>query len=133
MSEPVFKNCFVCGQDNPIGLKLNFQYNENTAWCFWETHSDYEGYPGIIHGGIISTLLDEVMAKTILSGGQTAVTTELNIKYKKPALVNKKYKVTGTILYQKKRMIECSAIMSEADDDKHIIAEAKATYWKIDK
>jgi len=73
------------------------------------------------------------MAKTILSGGQTAVTTELNIKYKKPALVNKKYKVTGTILYQKKRMIECSAIMSEADDDKHIIAEAKATYWKIDK
>ena len=132
MPEPEFRNCFVCGQDNPIGLKLEFFYDKENAWCHWTTHSDYEGYPGIMHGGIISTLLDEVMAKVILSKGQTAVTTELNVKFKKPALQGKTYKVSGTVVNQRKRLIECSAVICDAEDEKHVIAEATATYWRID-
>ncbi len=132
MAEKEFRNCFVCGKDNPIGLKLDFYSQDNSAWCLWETHQNFEGYPEIMHGGIIATLLDEVMAKAILSGEQTAVTRELSIKYLKPALLNKTYKVFGQIVRQRKKIIECTAHICDTEDETHLIATACATYWQTD-
>ncbi|HPY96402.1 MAG TPA: PaaI family thioesterase [Candidatus Cloacimonadota bacterium] len=131
MSELEYKNCFVCGKDNPVGLKLEFVYANNTAYCIWDTHKNYEGYPEIIHGGIIATLLDEVMAKAILGGNQEAVTTEMTVRYLKPARVNKRYKVFGEINNQRKKIIECSAYICDIDDEEYIIAKAVANYWQV--
>jgi len=77
--------CFGCSPRNPIGLQLEFYETEEGLESIWEPKKHYEGYPGIIHGGIQSVLLDEVTAWTLYIKAKTSgVTSRLNMKYKKP-------------------------------------------------
>src|SRR5665213_2147558 len=63
------RSCFVCGPDNPRGLRLAFQTNESGEMTAeWIPEPEMEGYQGIVHGGIVSTVLDEAMAKAVLTG-----------------------------------------------------------------
>ncbi len=81
-------NCFACGEKNPLGLHLSFEYSGDgeTAW----THSrakNHEGWAGIVHGGITAVALDEVAAKLVHNLGIRAVTGSLDVRYIKPAMV----------------------------------------------
>jgi len=131
MSEQEYRNCFICGKDNPIGLQLDFYKDEDDAYCIWNTDERYEGYPGIIHGGIVSSLLDEVMAKCLLFEGRKAVTTEINVKFLKAALCGKEYKVIGRIVNDRKRIIECEAFICDNKDNEYIIARASAVFFQV--
>lgn len=126
MQEIKYTNCFVCGHDNPIGLKLDFLYDDSTAWTWFDSPASFEGYQGVIHGGIIATLLDEVMAKIILSKNLMAVTADLSIRYRKPLPVGLRVKVTGEITLQKSRTLHTKAIL--ADDKGAVYAEGTAVY-----
>lgn len=70
----------------PVGLKLDFFYDEEKqlAWTEYQAEKQYQGYHDIVHGGIISCLLDEVMVKAIMSEGVLAVTIKLTIEFKQP-------------------------------------------------
>ena len=56
MKEIKYANCFVCGADNPVGMKLDFSYDADSAWTWFSSPPGFEGYSGVIHGGIIATL-----------------------------------------------------------------------------
>ena len=60
------KHCFVCGEKNPNGLNLTFSFREGKVVTEFILHKTYQGYKDIVHGGIISTLLDESMVKAAL-------------------------------------------------------------------
>jgi uncharacterized protein (TIGR00369 family) len=126
MQEMKYANCFVCGHDNPQGLKLDFAYNDETTWTWFDSPARFEGYQGVIHGGIIATLLDEAMAKIIISHNLIAVTADLNIRYRKPLPVNQRVKVSGEITMQKSRTIHAGAKIS--DEKGNIYAEGTAVY-----
>jgi uncharacterized protein (TIGR00369 family) len=126
MKEIKYANCFVCGEANPLGMKLNFEYDDNSAWTWFDSPAGYEGYHSVIHGGIIATLLDEVMAKIILSKNLVAVTADLNIRYRKPLPIGQRVKVTGTITLQKTRTLHTEA--SLIDKEGNVYAESKAVY-----
>lgn len=80
--------CFGCGQENPIGLKLAFQLQENRYIAVKTLPKEYQGYDGIVHGGILSTMMDEAMAGYLNKAlGQKAVTARLDIRYRQPAPV----------------------------------------------
>lgn len=126
MSEIKYANCFVCGPDNDTGLRLDFTYEDGKAITWFDSPSRFEGYEGVIHGGIIAALLDEVMAKVILAQDLTAVTADLHIRYRKPLPVGQKVKVTGCITLQKTRTIHAAADLT---DEKGVVyAEADAVY-----
>jgi uncharacterized protein (TIGR00369 family) len=126
MKEMKYANCFVCGQDNPIGLKLDFSFDETSAWAWFDSPQCFEGYHGVIHGGIIATLLDEVMAKIILSKDLVAVTADLSVRYRKSLPVGAQVKITGEITLQKSRTIHTKAVI--ADENGTIYAESTAVY-----
>ena len=63
--------CFACGPNNPIGLKLDFQFSGDSYVAKFTPSAQYQGYDGITHGGIVSTLLDEAMAKLVWVKGFT--------------------------------------------------------------
>jgi len=88
-------NCFVCGKDNPKGLKLDIKKDGNFAYAEFSLSNDYEGYPGIIHGGILASILDDVMANTKFLDGFIVYTVELNIRYLKHCLVSEKLVAVG--------------------------------------
>ena len=57
--------CFGCGRQNPIGLKLTFYEDGEQVWAPWTPRHEHQGYEGIVHGGLITTVLDEVMGWAI--------------------------------------------------------------------
>lgn len=74
--------CLVCGAGNPAGLRLQFTpTGEGGVATRFTGGSPLEGYPGLLHGGIISTLVDGAMTNCLFARGVTAVTAELNVRY----------------------------------------------------
>jgi uncharacterized protein (TIGR00369 family) len=126
MLEMKYPNCFVCGHDNPLGLQLDFANEGETAYTWFTSPAGFEGYQGVIHGGIIATLLDEAMAKVIISKNLLAVTADMNIRYRKPLPIGQKVKVSGNITLQKTRTIHAKAVME--DENGNVYAESRAVY-----
>lgn len=99
-----YPGCFVCGEKNQIGLKAHFIYEDGEAVTEIIADERFEGYKGIYHGGIISTVLDEVMIKAILAENKYAVTAEITVRFHLPINVGDKLKVTGKVKEVKGRM-----------------------------
>ncbi len=94
------KMCFVCGMDNKLGLYTVFYEIENgelVGLC--KTREEHQSYPGRVHGGIISALLDETIGRAVNITEKDAwgVTVELNIKFRKPIPLGEDIKVVGRI------------------------------------
>ena len=104
-SLPRFPHCFVCGADNPRGLHTNFSINKNTAKATFVADETHLGYENAVHGGIISSLLDEaVIWACYASTGRFGVTAELSIRFKKPLPIHKKCIVEGKMVEDKSKV-----------------------------
>lgn len=89
--------CFGCGKANPIGLHMQFQQDGDLLYSEVVLGHEYEGYQGVAHGGIVSTLLDEVMANHLYALGYTAMTAELQVRFSHPVPVGEKIRLTSRI------------------------------------
>ena len=88
--------CFACGTENPIGLNLQFFSVEGTVGTEITLDKVYEGWEGIAHGGIVSTLLDEVMSWAILYSKKVfIVTRNMTVKYIRPIMIGTPLLITG--------------------------------------
>ena len=89
--------CFGCGGANARGMQLTFEQDDNAQRIRgnFKLGAEYQGGPGFIHGGIIATVLDEVMGKVNRFRGVRAVTAELNVEYLKPVKVDEDLIVEG--------------------------------------
>jgi uncharacterized protein (TIGR00369 family) len=89
--------CFGCGAANPRGMQLTFEQDDNARRIRgrFQLSADYQGATGFIHGGIIATLLDEVMSKANRFRNARAVTAELNVEYLKPVRVGEDLVIEG--------------------------------------
>lgn len=121
--------CFVCGPNNPIGLKLDFHFDGKTIRTEFVPLKEHQGYMNIVHGGIISTLLDEVMVKLAIEMGMPAVTAQMDIRLKKALNTGVKITVTAEITKDSKKIIEAYA--KAVTDDGVIVADAKGKLVKI--
>ena len=121
--------CFVCGPENPIGLKLDFDFDGKTISTEFVPQKEHQGYMNIVHGGIISTLLDEVMVKLAIAIGMPAVTAQMDIRLKKALKIGAKITVSAEITKDSKKIIEAYA--KAVTDDAVVIADAKGKLVKI--
>ncbi len=118
-------NCFVCGSENPYGLKLVFSYAEDKITTEFKPSKLYQGYEGVTHCGIITSVLDESIVKTAIAGGRPSVTVEINVKFKHPLSVDETAIVEAKITNKASKVIEGYAKMLRKSD-KLLIAEASA-------
>jgi uncharacterized protein (TIGR00369 family) len=128
MKFETYGNCFVCGENNPNGLRLNFEIDaqKKTLKTTFVASPTFQGWDGIVHGGIISTLLDEAMAKLVYELGYHAVTASLEIKFKKPAPILKPLLVHGEITEVNRRLIRAKAHV--AKEDGIVLATGTSTF-----
>jgi uncharacterized protein (TIGR00369 family) len=100
-------NCFVCGQDNQAGLRLEFQTNASSqeveAEVAFPRHM--QGWRDTVHGGLLATVLDEAMVKAAIAQDIKCVTAEITVKYRKPVATNVSYQVSGKILESRGRVL----------------------------
>nr|MCU0248270.1 PaaI family thioesterase [Bryobacter sp.] len=112
--------CFACGQDNPEGLKLRFQRGEaGVMRAEWRPGPLLEGFRGIVHGGVVSTALDEAMSKAVAASGVEALTAELRVRYRQPVRSEAAYELRGWIVMRSRRLVRTEAVLLSADGTEH--------------
>ena len=117
--------CFACGPKNPIGLHLEFQLADGKFRARKALSPEYQGYSGIVHGGIVTTLLDEAMGGYLYDGlGERAVTARLAVRYRNPAPVGEELLIEGWEESRRKGFVNMRAKLSLADGT--VLAEATA-------
>lgn len=127
-------HCFGCGRLNLHGLQLTFYENPdgNGVWAPFTPTAAFEGYGGIIHGGIVCTILDEVMAWSLYREQTWAVTGQLNTRFRRPVPVGEPVRAIGRIVKDRGRVIDMYAGIRRASDDV-LLAEGTATFCRVPK
>ena len=96
--QPGSRSCFVCGVENPVGLHLHF-YEPGPGEVAAEitVPAQYQGYPGVVHGGIVATMLDETAGRSQMGDdpNRFMVTAQLSIRYRKPVPVGQPLRILG--------------------------------------
>jgi acyl-coenzyme A thioesterase PaaI-like protein len=123
MDMPKYKTCFVCGWENKRGLNLTFRSEGDYILTDFEPEPDLCGWEGIVHGGIVSAVLDECMGWTgCPDTGYSFLTAELNVRFLKPVKGNARYLVKSQIHTKKGRFFTATGELS--DKDGNILAKA---------
>lgn len=133
--EPIPKlegyNCFACGTENPIGLNLHFYVAGEYVCSNIRLDKNYEGWENMAHGGIASTLLDEVMSWALIYFRRIFfVTRSMSIKYLKPIPLFTLLTVKARIKAERKdRLYQLSGFIQDQDD--HILARGEASFARL--
>jgi uncharacterized protein (TIGR00369 family) len=123
--------CIVCGPDNPRGLQLQFTtLDDESVEARWEASPDFEGYTGVLHGGIICTLLDEAMAKAVITHGWRAMTVELKARYRHHVSSGEQLVIQGWVTERKRRKILTEAVVRTAAGSER--ARATGTFLTVE-
>jgi len=122
--------CFVCGEKNPAGLHLRFFLHEGKVFAEFIPLKIHQGYKDIVHGGLISTILDEAMVKAALMQGMPAVTAEITVRFRNLLLAGEKVIVEAAMLKTNRKIIEASAVIKKTDET--VIAEGTAKLLRQD-
>jgi acyl-coenzyme A thioesterase PaaI-like protein len=123
--------CFGCGLENPIGLHVDhFSRVGNTVQARFTPRDHYKGFHGVLHGGIIATALDEILAWTaILVAGTMAVTATMDMKFRKPASADSEYQLRGRLVERRGRRLVLEGVCSTGEI---VIADARALFLAVD-
>lgn len=125
-------NCFGCGRLNIHGLQLSFFANDdgNGVWSPFTPSETFEGYGGVVHGGIISTILDEVMAWSLYKEQTWAVTGQITIRFRRPVVTGEPIRAIGSMVKDRRRAIDMRGeIRREADG--LLLADSMATFFRV--
>lgn len=122
--------CFGCGRLNPFGLKLTFYRTSDGVLAPFTPEQRHEGYTGVVHGGIVTTVLDEVMAWALYAEEVWAVTGDLRVRFRRPVTVGIPTIASARIVAARSRTIDVSSSLAEATTDR-LLADATGTFVRV--
>lgn len=118
-----FTMCFACGKDNPNGLHMRFEVDEEKCLAYYTPNEQHQSYPGRMHGGLVAVLLDEVTGNYLLcKDGKPCYTAKMEIRYRQPLVIGEEVICIGRELKRKGRMVEMQGIIQKKDGT--ILAES---------
>lgn len=128
-----YQRCFVCGQRNPYGLHLVFQVDGDSVVADFEPREEHQGFPGVIHGGIVASVLDEVLGRTSLLGQhpEWTMTGRLEIRYRRYVPYGRSLRVRARLTNERRKVLQSSAALTLSDDESIVLAEAQGTFLPL--
>jgi uncharacterized protein (TIGR00369 family) len=108
-------HCFACGSLNASGLQLDLHVEPGRSWTEFTLDSRFEGWEGVVHGGILCTILDEVMAWALVGEDNWGVTARMNVAFRRPVEVGRTVRAEGWITEARRRVVDTAARIVEAD------------------
>jgi uncharacterized protein (TIGR00369 family) len=128
--QPSSRHCFLCGIENPIGLKLSFYEDaENRVSARFVPGEEHQGYPGMMHGGITCALLDETIGRTLVRDDIWAMTVDLKVRFRAPIPLGRPLTVVGEMVRLRSRTMEGQGQI--VLEDGTVAATAEATYIRL--
>ncbi len=151
--QPSSRNCFLCGRDNPVGLKAHWENHREAGEIRGSVSvpDHFCGYPGVVHGGIVAALLDETAGRTILMDGgadDLMVTAKLDVVYRRPTPTETPLTLVGRLQARSGDRAKAEAELQLSDGT--VVArgaavlarppggmssawEAERPYWRVDE
>lgn len=121
--------CFACGKLNPIGLHLDFKVDATTCSTTFVPQPEHQSYDGRMHGGLVSTLLDETLGNyCYLYEHRIAYTARLEVRFKQPILIGEKLNIVARVGKRKGRLLEMVGEIIKEDGTIGAEATAKMMY-----
>ena len=148
--QPNSNHCFICGRKNPHGLYMTFYDNgENEVFSEYTVAEEYQSYPGVVHGGIVAAMLDEVVGRVAMIDDHHhfMMSVKLEVKYRHPVPTNTPLKIIGRIVKLRGRlgqavgeimlpdgMIAAESAMTLADVPAELLVGVNldALGWRVD-
>ena len=121
--------CYGCSPNNPVGLKLNFRDENGIAKAEFIPGEHHQGWPGIIHGGLTSALLDEAMGYVTFFRGLRTVTARMELRFRHPVRIGQKLFLSAQIIEHRRKLIRTIGRIELEDGT--ILVESKAVMFEI--
>jgi len=122
-----FKGCYVCGADNEAGLRIPFRKDaDGGSRAEYVARPEHAGWPGIIHGGLLFTLMDEAVAWACTYSGSRCVTAKVEASFRGPARVGMPLVITGRVTFATSRALRARAEIRDGSGTGVLIAELDA-------
>ena len=119
---PHTRSCFVCGLNNPLGLKLDFETDGRIVRARFAPRPEHVGFKQTVHGGLISTVLDEAMGWAMYAAGAWAMTARMEVKYRRPLPLGEELLVSAEVTRDRGRRLEAEAEVRTASGE--VLAQA---------
>jgi uncharacterized protein (TIGR00369 family) len=149
--QPTSKDCFVCGRENPRGLRMAFYDNgRDEVYADYTVPAVYQGYPGIVHGGVVAAMLDEVVGRVafIHDHHHFMMSVKLEVKYRHPVPTETPLHLIGRVVRLRGRLgqavgevrlpdgtVAAEAAMTLADVPAEMLAQADLGVlgWRVEE
>ncbi len=125
-------NCFACGSLNAHGLQLDLHLEPGRSWTEFVLDRRFEGWEGIAHGGILCTILDEVMAWALVAEDNWGVTARMRVEFKKPVAVGTAIRADGWVTRSRRRIVDAAGRIVDPGTGAEL-ATAEGTYVAADE
>ena len=120
-------NCFVCGSDNPIGLGVVFSLKKEICVANFTPQKEHGGYDNLTHGGILFSLLDDVMANWVWLQGEKCFTARADIRYRSQLPIGTAVRLEGRCLKRKGRLAQMAGKIIRVTDE-FVVATATGSF-----
>ena len=118
--------CVACGPEHPHGLRIKYETAlDGSVTACWIPTTGWEGFRGIVHGGILGTVLDEAMSKAVESSGLEALTAELHVRFRHHVVPGESLEIRGWIVERASRLTRAEATLTSSDGVERAHAWAK--------
>jgi uncharacterized protein (TIGR00369 family) len=125
-----YSQCFVCGDKNPFGLNVEFYKKNGRVVGEYLAQDRFQGYKNILHGGILSALLDEVMIKSILAQDILTLTCEIKVRFKKPVKIGQRLFLEGKPTQNRGKIIVAEGKVTNEDGE--LVATAEGKFFRAE-
>lgn len=129
LKQPGSKMCFVCGRENPIGLHAEFFVKDDKVLVEFVPQQNHQGYPGIMHGGLVTALLDETIGRSAFLNNMWVVTAKLELRFRKPVPIGQKITVLGWVTRVRGSLLEAQGEVRLEDGS--VAVEANGLYIRL--
>lgn len=123
--------CFGCGDDNPCGLRLRFATTgPGAVEAVFVPRVQDEGFFGVVHGGIVTAMLDEAMAWATVAADAWAMTARIEVRFHRPVKVGAELRILGRVVRKRGRLVETAGEVRSLDGN--VLAEATASFLAVE-
>jgi acyl-coenzyme A thioesterase PaaI-like protein len=122
--------CWVCGPENPAGLKVTFEpVGSNGSRARYVARDEHGGWPGVLHGGVLLALMDEALGWSLYFHGPGGFTARFDARFRRPTPIGANLVVRAWTLERRGRLVKARAEVRQDTDDGQLVAEADASMF----